>query len=382
MKFIIEKLHLQSRKGKLILNHGVVNTPFFMPVGTGGSVKGLTPDELESVNTEIILSNTYHLYLKPGHKLIKEAGGIHKFMGWNLPILTDSGGYQVMSMGNLSKIHPSGIEFISHIDVSKHMFTPELVFEIQKDLNSDIAMVLDVCTKYPYPEQDLITAHNLTIKWAKKFKEIYLNHLNENPDYENQQVAFAIVQGGTDLKLRKENAEELIALDFPGYAIGSTFVGEPKEKSWEIVSEIAKILPVDKPRYLMGAGYPEDIVLAVSLGIDMMDCVIPTRNGRNGMAFSKTDGKINIRNSKYKTQYNAPVDENCSCPSCKKFSKAYIHHLFKIGEYLGGRLLTIHNIYFYNELMKTIREQINSKTFNGIESLKKASYNFENSTDY
>ncbi len=337
----------KARLGKLHTNRGVINTPIFMPVGTQATVKTMTPEELKEINAEIILSNTYHLFLRPGHGLIEKAGGLHKFMNWDRPILTDSGGFQVFSLGKLRKLSEEGATFNSHIDGSKQELTPEKAIEIQNALDSDIAMVLDECPPYPASREYVQNSLQRTTRWAKRCIEA-----NKNPN----QSLFGIVQGGMYQDLREESAKELLKLDFPGYAIGGLSVGEPKELMYEVLEYTTPLLPKDKPRYLMGVGSPDALFEGVEKGIDMFDCVHPTRIGRNGTAMT-SHGTVNIKNAKYKEDF-APLDTECSCYTCRKYTRAYLRHLFKANEILGLRLMTYHNVHFLINTMKNIRESL------------------------
>lgn len=334
----------KARIGKLFTPHGVIDTPVFMPVGTQATVKAMTPQELEKMGIQIILSNSYHLYLRPGHNLITQAGGLHKFMGWKGAILTDSGGFQIFSLGELNKVNDEGVFFNSHIDGSKHFISPEKAMEIQIALRSDIAMVFDECTPYPSGKYQVETAAQRTIQWAKRCKEIH-----HNPN----QSLFGIVQGGTFKDIRIENANKLVELDFPGYAIGGLSVGEPKSLMYEVLDYTIPCLPQNKPRYLMGVGAPQSLLGGTVRGIDMFDCVLPTRNGRNGSLFTSS-GKISITNVKYKDDFT-PLDSKCQCYTCQNFTKAYLRHLYVSKEMLGSILGTIHNLYFMSSLMKKIR---------------------------
>jgi queuine tRNA-ribosyltransferase len=343
----------QARAGKLKLAHGIVETPIFMPVGTQGTVKTLSPDELEQIGAQIILSNTYHLYLRPGQKLIHQAGGLHKFMNWQRPILTDSGGYQVFSLAELSKVKIEGVRFQSHLDGSFHFFTPESVVEIQRNLGSDIMMALDECTTYPCMLDQAIESNKITLNWAQRSLNAFLD---SNPLYGYEQTLFAIIQGSTYEEVRRQSATALVEMDFPGYAIGGLSVGEPKQAMFEMTKVCTEILPENKPRYLMGVGKPEDLVEAIGLGIDMFDCVMPTRNGRKGTVFTR-DGPLVVKNATYKEDF-APIDPECQCYTCRHFTRAYIRHLFKAEEILGMRLASLHNLYFYLEIMYQARMAI------------------------
>lgn len=317
-----------------------------MPVGTQGTVKTCSPRELEEIGVEMIVANTYHLYLRPGVEVIKEAGGLNKFIGINRPILTDSGGFQITSLASLVKIMEEGILFQSHIDGSRHFLTPEKIIEIQESFQNDIGMCLDACFGFPLEYERAKEGVELTEEWAKRSLKVI-------PE---KRVIFAIVQGGTYPDLRKESAKRMVDLDFPGYAIGGLFLGEPSAVSYEIVSILNEILPPDKPRYVMGAGYPEDIIECVRRGADIFDCVLPTRNGRTGTAFT-SQGRVSIKNAKW-TKDLSPLDPHCECYTCQNFSRAYLRHLFIAGEILGQRLLTYHNLYFFINLMRKIRESI------------------------
>ena len=336
----------KARLGKLVTAHGEIDTPCFMPVGTQGTVKALSPQELKESGAQIVLSNAYHLFLRPGTEVIKKAGGLHNFMSWPGPILTDSGGYQIFSLALLRQVNDRGVEFQSHIDGLKHFLTAEDVIQIQKDLGSDIIMPLDECVHYPCSKDHATVAMKRTIDWAKRSKAVH-NH---------QALLFGIVQGATYEDLRQDSSEELIELGFDGYAIGGVSVGEPKNLSYNIVNFVLRFLPENRPRYLMGWGTPEDIIKTVELGIDMFDCVVPTRYGRNGTAFT-SEGKLTIRNSSYIEDFR-PLDKKCSCYTCKNFSRAYLRHLFNTDEILGLRLVSLHNVHFYLELMQKIRAAI------------------------
>jgi len=343
----------QARAGKLTLSHGTVETPIFMPVGTQGTVKTLSPTELEEISAQIILGNTYHLYLRPGQELIREAGGLHKFMSWDRPILTDSGGYQVFSLAELNKVKLEGVRFQSHLDGSYHDFTPESVIHTQRCLGSDIMMVLDECTTYPCSLKQAIDSNELTLNWAKRSLNAFQS---SEPFFGYQQTLFAIVQGSTYEEVRRRSATELVAMDFPGYAIGGLSVGEPKDVMYEMTAVCNSILPENKPRYLMGVGKPEDLVESIERGVDMFDCVMPTRNGRKGTVFTWS-GPLVVKNATYKNDFS-PIDPECGCYTCRNFSRAYIRHLFKAGEILGMRLASLHNLYFYLQLVKKARQSI------------------------
>ena len=348
-----ELLHVDknsgARRGVVHTPHGDIQTPIFMPVGTRATVKSLTPEELvEEVKAQIILSNTYHLYLRPGHKLVEEAGGLHNFMRWDKPILTDCGGFQVFSLSDLRTISENGVEFKSHLDGSKHLFTPEKVMEIQNSLGADIIMSFDECCPYPATYDYTKKSMERTTRWAKRCKEAHSR--------QEEQGLFGIVQGGFYKDLREQSVKDLVELDFPGYAIGGISVGEPKEKFLEVLKYTAPLLPDNKPRYLMGVGSPDYLIEAATAGIDMCDCVLPTRIARNGTAMT-WQGKKVIRNATYERDFSC-LDEECDCYACKNYTKAYIHHLIKNKEILGIRLLSIHNLRFLTMLMERVRIEI------------------------
>lgn len=360
MEFKLEKncTKTHARAAVLKTPHGEIRTPVFMPVGTQGTVKTISPQELRNIQVQIILGNTYHLFLRPGVSIIEEAGGLHCFMSWPLPILTDSGGFQIFSLAELRKITNEGVTFQSHLDGSYHLFTPETVIDIQKSLGTDIMMVLDECAPYPCSYEDAVKAHNRTLHWAERS---LARHHEVEPPNEKYQAIFGIVQGSTYEAIRKISAEKLVELGFDGYAIGGLAVGEPKSAMMEITELCTGLLPSEKPRYLMGVGKPEDIVEAISLGIDMFDCVIPTRNGRNGTVYTR-QGKLVIKNRQYEKDFN-PISESCSCYTCQHFSRAYIRHLFQAEEILGLRLASIHNLYFYMDLMQGARQSVLDGSF-------------------
>ena len=339
-----ESKKTNARLGKLFTSHGVIETPVFMPVGTQATVKAMTPRELEDLGIRIILSNSYHLFLRPGHNLVAQAGGLHKFMGWKGAILTDSGGFQVFSLEKLNKINDEGVSFNSHIDGSKHFINPEKAMEIQMALGSDIAMAFDECTSYLVGKYQVETAAERTVQWARRCKEAH---------HSTSQSLFGIVQGGVFKDLRIKNAKKLVELDFPGYAIGGLSVGEPKSLMYEILDCTVPCLPNNKPRYLMGVGAPQSILEGVIRGVDMFDCVLPTRNARNGSLFTAS-GKLSITNAKYKDDFT-PLDNRCKCYTCQNFTKAYLRHLYMSKEILASTLGTIHNLYFMSSLMKNIR---------------------------
>lgn len=337
----------QARLGQIETRHGVVKTPVFMPVGTQATVKTMTPAELVDLDVEIILSNTYHLHLRPGSDLVAEAGGLHDFMNWQRPILTDSGGFQVFSLGNLRKISEEGVEFRSHLDGSKHFISPEKSVQIQMELGADIIMAFDECAPYPADYEYVKNSKDLTTRWAERCK---------NAHSRKDQVLFGIVQGGMYKDLRRESALELIDLDFPGYGIGGLSLGEPKEIMYDVLEDLMPIMPENKPRYLMGVGSPDCLIEGVIKGIDMFDCVWPTRLARHGTAITK-EGNLPVRNLPYARDFN-PLEDDCTCTACRNFSRAYIRHLLKVNEVLGIRLTTIHNIAFLMRLMKDIRRAI------------------------
>lgn len=341
-----------ARLGRLKLTHGEVETPIFMPVGTQATVKTLTPEELGDIGAGIILSNTYHLYLRPGEDLIEKAGGLHKFMNWKGNILTDSGGFQVFSLSKLRKITDEGVEFRSHIDGSRHFLTPERVMEIEQRLGADIAMCFDECAPYPCSYEEALNSVERTSNWAGRCREA---HKRED------QALFGIIQGNVFPDLREKSARYLVAMDFPGYAIGGLSVGEPKEKMYEILEITHQLLPRDKPRYLMGVGEPEDLVEGVKRGVDMFDCVLPTRLARHGTAYTH-QGKITVRNAAYAEDFS-PIDNKCDCYVCKNYTRAYLRHLIKAEEILAARLLSYHNIYFLVRLMENIRSAIRKGDF-------------------
>ena len=335
--------------------HGVVQTPFFLPVGTQASVKALTQEALEELGAEIILANTYHLYLRPGHELVRRLGGLHQFMSWPRAILTDSGGYQVFSLSELRKITDEGVRFRSHLDGSEHLLTPEKAAEIQLALGSDIAMVLDECIETPAPRQQAEAALQRTTAWARRARKYFQESARRNGQIA-EQWQFGIVQGATFPDLRRESARQLLELDFPGYAVGGLAVGEPHETTCEMTAEVTTLLPKDRPRYLMGVGRPEQIADYVALGIDMMDCVLPTRAARHACLYT-SEGRVLIKNSRY-AEDPRPIDSNCSCSVCRRYTRAYLRHLFAAGEMTAAILATHHNVHFYLDIMRQIREAI------------------------
>ncbi len=343
-----------ARRGRLTTPHGTVETPFFLPVGTQATVKGLTQEALEELGAEILLANTYHLYLRPGHEVIRKLGGLHQFMSWPRAILTDSGGYQVFSLSELRKMTDEGVRFRSHLDGSEHLLTPEKAAEIQLALGSDIAMVLDECIETPAPRERAEAALKRTSEWARRARNYFQECTQRNGDL--QQLQFGIVQGATFSDLRRESARQLLDLDFPGYAVGGLAVGEPHEITCEMTSEVASLLPKDRPRYLMGVGRPEQIADYAALGIDMMDCVLPTRAARHACLYT-SEGRVLIKNARY-SQDQRPIDSNCSCSVCRRYTRAYLRHLFAAGELTGSILATHHNVHFYLDIMRRIREAI------------------------
>jgi queuine tRNA-ribosyltransferase len=343
-----------ARRGRLTTPHGTVEMPFFMPVGTQASVKALTQEALEELGAEIILANTYHLYLRPGHELIRKLGGLHQFMSWPRAILTDSGGYQVFSLSELRKITDEGVRFRSHLDGSEHLLTPEKAAEIQLALGSDIAMVLDECIETPAPREKAEASLKRTTEWARRARVYFQECAQRNGNLSQWQ--FGIVQGATFTDLRRESARQLLELDFPGYAVGGLAVGEPHEMTCEIAAEVTALLPKDRPRYLMGVGRPEQIADYVALGIDMMDCVLPTRAARHACLYT-SEGRVLIKNTRY-AQDQRPIDPRCVCSVCRRYSRAYLRHLFAAGEITAAILATHHNVHFYLDIMRQIREAI------------------------
>ena len=343
-----------ARRGLLSTPHGPVDMPFFMPVGTQGAVKGLRNEALEELGAKIILANTYHLYLRPGHEVIRKLGGLHEFMSWSRAILTDSGGYQVFSLSELRKITDDGARFRSHLDGSEHLLTPEKAAEIQLALGSDIAMVLDECIETPAPRDIAESGLKRTTAWAKRARNYFRERAQQNGEFSQWQ--FGIVQGATFADLRRESARQLLEIDFPGYAVGGLAVGEPHEVTCEMAAEVTALLPKDKPRYLMGVGRPEQIADYVLLGIDMMDCVLPTRAARHACIYT-SEGRVLIKNARY-AEDQKPLDPNCECSVCSRYTRAYLRHLFAAGELTAAILATHHNVHFYLDLMRQIREAI------------------------
>jgi queuine tRNA-ribosyltransferase len=407
LKFEVAAVSEQGgRRGRLTLPHGVVQTPVFMPVGTAATVKAVPQETLETLNAEIILANTYHLYLRPGHELIRRAGGVHRFMSWDRPMLTDSGGFQVFSLSKLRKISPEGVEFRSHIDGSKHFFSPEHSMAVQIALGADIMMVFDECVETPASWERTRDSMGLTHDWAARSKAYWVEHRHENPwsnplrgaerngregekqrtqretealpefssaydaerFAEKHQALFGIVQGGMYADLRRESAEQLVEMDFPGYAIGGLAVGEPREVTREMIARTLEYLPKDKPRYVMGVGYPDEIEEYARMGVDMMDCVLPTRAGRHGLLFIREDPadrasvvvRLNIKKLD-NAEDQGPIDPGCTCSVCRRYSRAYLRHLFASGEPLGATLNSIHNLSFYLETMERVRGEIGNR---------------------
>lgn len=357
-RFDVLRVDGAARRAQLHTGHGVIETPTFMPVGTQGTVKTLGSEDLESLGARIALGNTYHLYLRPGVERIEAFGGLHKFMAFAGALLTDSGGYQVMSLSDLNKVDDEGVTFQSHLDGSRHRFTPESTTEVQARLGADIVMCLDVCLPAGATLPALEQAVARTTAWAKR---CYATRGGIFQTYDYPQALFGIVQGGVDPALRRRSAAEIAALDFPGLAIGGLAVGEPKPATLDTVALMNEVLPADRPRYLMGVGYPEDLVEGVARGVDMFDCVLPTRNARNGMAFTRA-GRLIIRNATWAAD-SLPLDPNCACAVCRRYSRAYIRHLLNVGEILGLRLVSLHNVHFYLNLMQEMRQAIGSGRF-------------------
>ena len=337
----------RARRGRLVLPHGEVETPAFMPVGTYGAVKAMSPRELEEVGAQIVLGNTFHLWLRPGLEVIEAHGGLHRFMGWDGPLLTDSGGFQVFSLGALRQITEEGVRFASPVNGDRLLLTPETSMHIQRMLDADVAMIFDECTPYPADEARTRESMALSLRWAERSKRAHAG---------NRNALFGIVQGGMFEHLREASLEALAAIGFDGYAIGGLSVGEPKQEMLRVLRHTAALLPADRPRYLMGVGTPADLVDAVLAGMDVFDCVMPTRNARNGWLFTR-HGVIRLKNSRYRNDM-APVDETCACYTCRHFTRAYLHHLNRVGEILGARLNTIHNLHYYHELMAGLRDAI------------------------
>ncbi len=369
-RIIHEDKATKARVGKISTAHGSFKTPVFLPVGTQATVKTFSPQDLKEIGIECILANAYHLFIRPGIDVIKDGGGLHRFMGWEGPILTDSGGYQIFSLVSFRKVEEEGVRFCSHFDGAKHFLSPEDVIDVQKDLGSDILMILDECTPYPCDRDYALRSMELTIRWAKRSKERFGVRSSEFGGI--NQALFGIIQGSTYPDLRREAAERTIDIGFDGYAVGGLSVGEPKEARYEVLDSISPILAFDSPRYLMGVGSPIDILEAVAYGFDIFDCTMPTRCGRNGTAFT-SKGKLVLRNSQYSKDLK-PVDEQCSCYTCSRFSRSYIRHLFNTDEILGPRLLSLHNLYFYASLMVHIRSSITNGIFGAFKEDFKSNY--------
>jgi queuine tRNA-ribosyltransferase len=340
-----------ARRGRLTLRHGVVETPVFMPVGTYGAVKAIAPSELHQLGAQIVLGNAFHLWLRPGLDVVAAHAGLHRFIGWQKPILTDSGGYQVFSLGPLRKVREQGVDFASPVNGDRLLLTPEVSLQIQRTLDADICMVFDECTPWPATRDQTAASMQLSLRWAARSKAA-----NEG----NRNALFGIVQGGMFEEVRDESLGALTTIGFDGYAIGGLSVGEPKEDMQRIQAHVVPRLPAERPRYLMGVGTPEDIVVAVATGVDMFDCVLPTRNARNGWLFTR-QGDIKIRNARYRTD-SRPLDESCPCATCRSFSRAYLHHLQRVNEMLGARLNTIHNLHYYLSLLAELRDAITAGT--------------------
>lgn len=352
MKFTLDKNDGLARRGRMSFDRGLVETPAFMPVGTYGTVKAMTPEELQGIGAQMILGNTFHLMLRPGTEIIKKHGDLHDFMHWQGPILTDSGGFQVFSLAEMRKISEEGVEFASPVDGAKVFLSPEVSMQVQRDLGSDIVMCFDECTAYPAEAEVVRTSMELSLRWAKRSKDAFAGNPN---------ALFGIVQGGTYDDLRLESAKGLTDIGFDGYAIGGLSVGEPAQLRNDTLDVVLPALPADKPRYLMGVGKPEDLIEGVRRGIDMFDCVIPTRNARTGFLYTAR-GIVRIRNSKHRDD-TGPVDQDCACYTCQNYSRAYLRHLDKCGEILGARLNTIHNLYYFQQLMKGIRDAIEADQY-------------------
>lgn len=361
----------KARAGLIQTDHGTIKTPVFMPVGTRGSVKAVEQRELLEINAQIILGNTYHLFQRPGVEVLEKFGGLHSFMSWPRPILTDSGGFQIMSLSELRKLSLDGVEFRSHIDGTYYFFTPETIIEVERQIGADIIMVLDECAPYPAEKEYVSKSIELTGNWAMRCKEKFES---SKPFYNYNQYLFGIVQGGTFLDMREKSAKELVAADFDGYAIGGLAVGEPADPMYHVTDFVTDILPDDKPRYLMGVGTPENLLEAVERGVDMFDCVMPTRNGRNAQAFT-ANGTINIKNAVYRFD-ESPLCAECDCYACKTFSRAYIRHLFNVDEILGLQLVSLHNVRFFINLMEQMRLAITEGRF--VEFKSEALTKFEN----
>ncbi|MGC1321126.1 MAG: tRNA guanosine(34) transglycosylase Tgt [Candidatus Udaeobacter sp.] len=364
-ELLVSDQHSKARRSRLKTAHGVIDAPAFMPVGTQGSVKGVSPCELRELNAQIILGNTYHLFVRPGLDVIKHFGGLHNFMSWDGPILTDSGGYQIFSLVKLRKITEDGVEFQNHIDGTRAFISPEIAMEIQAALGTDIAMVLDECVPYPCEYDYAAKSAELTARWAKRCKAVAASLRDAQATHSaaaTNQLLFGIIQGGTFQDLRRTSAQSMVELDFDGYAIGGVSVGEPEEEMMRAVESAEPFLPADRPRYAMGLGTPPQMLEMIARGIDMFDCVLPTRLARNGTAFTAA-GTLNLKNAEFALD-KRPIEENCACPACRAFIRGYIRHLIKAEEILGLRLVTLHNLYFYLNLMSRARTEIERGTFN------------------
>src|SRR5205807_1859488 len=347
-----------ARAGRLITPHGEIETPVFMPVGTLATVKGVPQEALEELGAQILLANTYHLYLRPGAEQVRQLGGLHRFMAWDRALLTDSGGFQVFSLSQLRKVSDEGVEFRSHLDGSSHFFTPEKSIDVQRALGADIIMAFDECTEYPADRERARHSLEMTTRWAMRSKRHFesMGSNNEKLEGENSQALFGIVQGGMYGDLRKESAQRTVEIGFPGYAIGGLSVGEPRQRTREVIEATLEFLPKDKPRYVMGVGTPEEIVEYAGLGVDMMDCVLPTRAARHGLLFT-SEGKISIKQARY-AQDAGPLDPNCGCRVCRRYSRAYLRHLYASNELLAQVLNTLHNLSFYLDTMRRVRHSI------------------------
>src|SRR5579864_7239813 len=360
LAYTVEKLAGQARLGRIQTAHGVVETPAFMPCGTAGSVKAVPQDVLEELGAQIILGNTYHLYLRPGHELIRGLGGLHRFMSWERAILTDSGGFQVFSMSGLRKVSEEGVHFRSHLDGTSHLFTPERSIEVQIALGADVIMAFDECTEHPADRQRTRESMEMTLRWARRSKDYFEAHRNEVPWSGHapsaRQLLFGIVQGRVHADLRRESAQRTMDLDFPGYAIGGLSVGEPRQQRLEMIATVLEILPKDRPRYVMGVGYPDEIVRYASMGVDMMDCVLPTRAARHGLLFT-SEGRMNIKSVRF-ARDQGPLDPQCGCKVCARYSRGYLRHLYVSGEPLAATLNSIHNLWHYLDTMRSVRHAI------------------------
>src|SRR3989441_190701 len=365
MKFEVVATDGAARAGRLTTTHGVVETPVFMPVGTHGTVKALGPDDLQAAGAQIVLANTYHLFLRPGHDVVRELGGLHRFMGWDRAILTDSGGFQVFSLSKLRKITEAGVEFRSAVDGSAHFLSPEIAVEVQQALGADIVHPLDECLAYPATREATERSLALTLRWAARSKAAHAAGAAG-------QAMFGIVQGGTDEGLRSQAARATVDLGFDGYAIGGMAVGEPKPLMYNLTAQVAGLLPANQPRYLMGVGKPEDLVASVARGVDMFDCVLPTRNARNGQAFT-ADGPLTLKQARY-AKDASPLDPECACYACRTFSRAYLRHLFMADELVAYRLLSLHNVHFFLWLMREMRAAIVARAFEPFKARFSARY--------